>query len=184
MDDLLGVPTVQSPRSYSSTALHTDEERNVGIPEPARPRAKSHSIPFAMERPKPRRRPTAVRVRPMLDEKTLRTEQTRSAAPSIRSNPSVRSTSSSERTPLIKAGVRQDLRRTADEVETQQSEAKAIALGRMVEVGLPLVMYVGREPLTPVRTRSAARSSASAARGTSRSLGPQASMPCRRLCRA
>lgn len=133
-EHILDEPSVQSPRSYSGVALsdNADEERNVGIRAP--PPSQRNSFSFPSERPKPQRRPTAVRVRPMLDEKTLKQEQSRSTATSLRS------TSSSERTPLIKAGVRQDLRRTADEVENHKTEAKAIALGRMVEVGLPLVM--------------------------------------------
>jgi putative membrane protein len=49
-----------------------------------------------------------------------------------------------ERTPLIKPGVRPDIRRTAEDVERSISAVKQveIGLGKMVELGLPLIMSV------------------------------------------
>lgn len=136
-------PPVRSPRSYSTTALNDrgDEERVVGLnlaPPTSPTRAKSHSFSFppsspVQPRPKPIRRPvrrpTAVRVRPTLTEKK---------PPSSGSSSSV-----NERTPLIKSGVRSDLRRTQHDVDTQSSSLESAhrdKLGRMVEVGLPLII--------------------------------------------
>jgi len=45
-----------------------------------------------------------------------------------------------ERTPLIKPGVKPDIRRTAEDVA--KSMQVEVGLGRMVELGLPLIMYV------------------------------------------
>jgi putative membrane protein len=45
-------------------------------------------------------------------------------------------TTLNERTPLIKSGVRPDIRRTNDDVDRQS----VAGLGRLVEVGLPLIM--------------------------------------------
>lgn len=44
-----------------------------------------------------------------------------------------------ERTPLIKSGVKPDIRRTAEDVA--KSMQVEVGLGRMVELGLPLIMY-------------------------------------------
>ncbi|KLT44479.1 UPF0187-domain-containing protein [Cutaneotrichosporon oleaginosum] len=135
-------PPVLSPRSYSTTALQErgDEERVVGLslaPPSSPTRVKSNSFSFPPpspvevrpNRPRPVRRPTAVRVRPTITEKT--------------STSSSGNSSANERTPLIKSGVRSDLRRTHQDVETQTSSLKTAhrdKLGRMVEVGLPLVI--------------------------------------------
>jgi len=43
-----------------------------------------------------------------------------------------------ERTPLIKSGVKPDIRRTAEDVA--KSMQVEVGLGRMVELGLPLIM--------------------------------------------
>jgi hypothetical protein len=43
-----------------------------------------------------------------------------------------------ERTPLIKPGVKPDIRRTAEDVA--KSMQVEVGLGRMVELGLPLIM--------------------------------------------
>lgn len=140
--DSSNIPHVLSPRSYSTTALAdrngVDEERVVGLglaPPTSPTRAKSNSFSFPptsptkQERPKPIRRPTAVRVRrPTLSEK--KSMASSSGGSSV-----------SERTPLIKSGVRTDNRRTHEEVETQSSTLEsAHRLGRMIEVGLPLVI--------------------------------------------
>jgi hypothetical protein len=45
-----------------------------------------------------------------------------------------------ERTPLIKSGVKPDIRRTAEDVAN--SMQVEVGLGRMVELGLPLIMSV------------------------------------------
>lgn len=47
-----------------------------------------------------------------------------------------------ERTPLIKAGVKPDIRRTPGDVERslQLMRDDKVGLGRMVELGLPLIM--------------------------------------------
>jgi hypothetical protein len=49
-----------------------------------------------------------------------------------------------ERTPLIKVGVKPDIRRTAEDVERSRTAVKQVevGLGKMVELGLPLIMYV------------------------------------------
>jgi hypothetical protein len=49
-----------------------------------------------------------------------------------------------ERTPLIKPGVRPDIRRTAEDVERSITAIKQVevGLGKMVELGLPLIMSV------------------------------------------
>jgi hypothetical protein len=48
-----------------------------------------------------------------------------------------------ERTPLIKIGVKPDIRRTAEDVERSRTAVKQVevGLGKMVELGLPLIMY-------------------------------------------
>jgi putative membrane protein len=47
-----------------------------------------------------------------------------------------------ERTPLIKPGVKPDVRRTPEDVRAAAETIKRteIGLGRMVELGLPLIM--------------------------------------------
>jgi putative membrane protein len=47
-----------------------------------------------------------------------------------------------ERTPLIKPGVKPDVRRTPEDVRVAAKTIKRaeIGLGRMVELGLPLIM--------------------------------------------
>lgn len=47
-----------------------------------------------------------------------------------------------ERTPLIKPGVKPDVRRTPEDVRVAAETIKRaeIGLGRMVELGLPLIM--------------------------------------------
>ena len=77
------------------------------------------------------RRPTAVRVS-MAEVEALRENSTSSATSAHKS---VSATSLTERTPLIKAGVKPDIRRTLRDVE-----ASTVGFGRMVEVGLPLVI--------------------------------------------
>jgi putative membrane protein len=136
-------PPVMSPRSYSTTALQDrgDEERVVGLnlaPPSSPTRAKSNSFSFPPPSPvearpkpirRPVRRPTAVRVRPTITEKKSTTSSGNSSA--------------NERTPLIKSGVRSDLRRTHHDVDTQTSSLESAhrdKLGRMVEVGLPLII--------------------------------------------
>jgi putative membrane protein len=49
-----------------------------------------------------------------------------------------------ERTPLIKPGVKPDVRRTPEDVKVSEEVMKRaeIGLGRMVELGLPLIMCV------------------------------------------
>ena len=49
-----------------------------------------------------------------------------------------------ERTPLISAGVRPDLRKTMSDADPKKIEVvrAQVGLGRMVELGLPLVMWV------------------------------------------
>lgn len=132
-------PRVLSPRSYSTTALQDrgDEERVLGLhmaPPTSPTRAKSNSFSFPPNvanggRPKPIRRPTAVRVRPTLTEKKSMASSTANSV--------------NERTPLIKSGVRTDNRRTHEDVDEQSTHFKMAnrdSLGGMVEVGLPLVI--------------------------------------------
>jgi hypothetical protein len=49
-----------------------------------------------------------------------------------------------ERTPLIKAGVTPDIRRTAEDVERSRTALMSAGggIGKMVELGLPLIMWV------------------------------------------
>jgi len=48
-----------------------------------------------------------------------------------------------ERTPLIKPGVKPDMHKTTDDTESNKILRRAeVGLGRMVELGLPLIMYV------------------------------------------
>jgi hypothetical protein len=51
-----------------------------------------------------------------------------------------KATNLGERTPLIKSGVKPDIRRTAEDVA--KSMQVEVGLGRMVELGLPLIMPV------------------------------------------
>lgn len=144
--DILGAPTVMSPRSYSMSAVSIgDEEENIGgsggsgssSPRkrtvsksyPASPNNKPETVSSWMggEKKKPVRRPTAVRVRPVLEVEVKNTTYLSS---------SKSTTTLNERTPLIKSGVRPDIRRTNDDVDRQS----VAGLGRLVEVGLPLIM--------------------------------------------
>ncbi|RSH87989.1 uncharacterized protein EHS24_000512 [Apiotrichum porosum] len=146
-----------SPRTYSGSALSTgEEELNVGLaPPPAPPNSKSNSFSFPItpnrspskdvpvawihaER-KAVRRPTAVRVR----RPTINEIEKKASARSTSAMSRLSTTSTvNERTPLIKSGVRQDIRRTAEDVDAAAAAASSAdsVLGRMVEVGLPLVI--------------------------------------------
>ncbi|KAL1413181.1 hypothetical protein Q8F55_000931 [Vanrija albida] len=142
--DILDAPTVMSPRSYSTSAVSIgDEEENIGSGSSSpRKRAVSKSYPTSPsnkpetmaswiggeKKPKPARRPTAVRVRPVIE---VEVKATATLLTSSRST-----TTLNERTPLIKSGVRPDIRRTNDDVDRQS----VAGLGRLVEVGLPLII--------------------------------------------
>lgn len=136
----------EPPRSYTRSYARSlgEEENVVGMDSPPKVKSQSFSFPNSPERQegsgpnvsgwfvrqRPKRRPTAIRV----------------WTPSeIDIPPSLNSAASTvtERTPLIKFGVRPDVRRTADEVHKQRVQHQSGGnLGGLVEVGLPLVMYV------------------------------------------
>lgn len=124
-------PLADSPSGLISD---TDEEAHLGL-RPTSPthisQSPSHSNGFKnafsrlRERAPLKRRPTAVRVsEDRYDHKSRRE----------RSSPRMIRPSANERTPLIKAGVKPDIRWTAEEGKAD------IGLGRMVELGLPLIM--------------------------------------------
>lgn len=110
-----------SPRSYSGKTV-VDEESTVGVASSLGKKSSSEWL----RKKKPRkwvRRPTTVRIN----------SQEAARAASYGSIGSA--------TPLIKAGVRTDVRRTVEEVDAAVASHTEIAgYGRMVEVGLPLVM--------------------------------------------
>lgn len=131
-----GALECSSPRSFSG--VH-DEEREVGLPAGARVRPPLFTISSnatLVDSPEPsrfirQRRPSTVKV---LDERVPRVGS--------RSPPSRLSTMS-ERTPLIKAGVRQDHHHSSVDLAARAAGAASVeevGLSGMVEVGLPLVM--------------------------------------------
>ncbi|TXT16028.1 hypothetical protein VHUM_00531 [Vanrija humicola] len=143
--DILGAQKVMSPRSYSMSAVSVgDEEENIGGSGSSSPRKRAASKSFPAspnkqetpslwiggeKKKKPAsRRPTAVRVRPVLEVEVNNTGSYLSSSKST--------TTLNERTPLIKPGVRPDIRRTNDDVDRQS----VAGLGRLVEVGLPLII--------------------------------------------
>jgi putative membrane protein len=95
-----------------------------------------------------KRRPTAVRVvvpdefrdHPTRDQDDHDHEaQTRHAS----LNGKTTRSQANERTPLIKAGVKPDYRKSVDETQAMAVMRRAeVGLGRMVELGLPLIMCV------------------------------------------
>lgn len=112
----------------------------------------SHSPPSrlrsALDHLKPsrgglKRRPTAVRiVLPDHEEDCPLPHNGRT----VHDLPPLHDVTPSERTPLIKPGVKPDIRRTAEDVERSKDAVKQVevGLGKMVELGLPLIMCVGR----------------------------------------
>lgn len=128
-----GTSQCSSPRSFSG--VH-DEERNVGLPTGARVRPPffTNSSAATLVDAEPsgftrQRRPSTVKV---LDEKIPRKGS--------KSPPSKLSTMS-ERTPLIKAGVRPDHHSSVDlSARAGSASVEEVGLSGMVEVGLPLVM--------------------------------------------
>jgi putative membrane protein len=131
-ESVFGGSACSSPRSLSGVL---DEESNVGVrkqsiagvSEQTRTIKKVSSVEWRAAKPTKRaRRPTAVRVRDL-----------ENLSVSIPPPSAGSSTSLNERTPLLKAGVRTDTRRTVEDVGSKTSE---VAFGRMVEVGLPLVV--------------------------------------------
>jgi hypothetical protein len=82
-----------------------------------------------------KRRPTAVRIMDPNENQGHRMGYSRDGPPLHDVN---KATNLGERTPLIKSGVKPDIRRTAEDVA--KSMQVEVGLGRMVELGLPLIM--------------------------------------------
>jgi hypothetical protein len=96
----------------------------------------NHLRPTRPNRAGLKRRPTAVRI-------LLPSEPQRESSRS-RDRPPLHDVN--ERTPLIKVGVTPDIRRTAEDVERSRTALKSAGvgggIGKMVELGLPLIMQV------------------------------------------
>jgi len=119
----LNSPSLGSMRSHASDT-------------PLSPFSHSHGRPF-------KRRPTAVRV---LSPERFRDDSHRRVV-GHHGDVAGRSTlkrrrKPSERTPLIKAGVKPDLRKSIDDTQATMDVMRRaeVGLGRMVELGLPLIM--------------------------------------------
>jgi hypothetical protein len=82
-----------------------------------------------------KRRPTAVRIMDPNENQGQRMGYSRDGPPLHDVH---KATNLGERTPLIKSGVKPDIRRTAEDVA--KSMQVEVGLGRMVELGLPLIM--------------------------------------------
>lgn len=130
-----GASECSSPRSYSG--VH-DEEREVGLPTGARVRPPLFTISSnatLVDTPEPsgfmrQRRPSTVKV---LDDRVPRKGS---------KSPPHKLSTMSERTPLIKAGVRQDHKHSSVDLAARATapSVEEVGLSGMVEVGLPLVM--------------------------------------------
>lgn len=87
-----------------------------------------------------KRRPTAVRVPERYRDKTAEPagEMYRETSVTLK-----RRRRPNERTPLIKAGVKPDVRKSVDDAQATMNVMRRaeVGLGRMVELGLPLIMY-------------------------------------------
>ena len=145
-----------------------DEEASLGLPASASAISQSHSMdsnnrsrspvsimsqgsdrgglrsPLDHLRPRPttlKRRPTAVRV--VLPD-GFDDKPTVSRPDAVARKGEERIGRPTERTPLIKAGVKPDLRKTLDDAETSASvlQHAEVGLGEMVELGLPSIMWV------------------------------------------
>lgn len=133
----------QSPHTLVESPSASDEEANLCSPRSPGISA-STSLPHfntnkhsgngfiarLRKRNQPKRRPTAVRVAE--DRYDHQSTHERSSPRSIRPS------ANTERTPLIKAGVKPDIRWTGP--ATGERQNAEIGLGRMVELGLPLIM--------------------------------------------
>ena len=143
-----------SPKSQA------DEEASLGLPpQPLLSPATSHfsthshdSIPksspgkirSAIEHLRPvraglKRRPTNVRIVLPEDEENCPLPH-RPRYSGGQDHPPLHEVTANERTPLIKPGVTPDIRRTAEDVE--RSMQVEVGLGKMVQLGLPLIMCV------------------------------------------
>lgn len=151
---------MSSPIPISPNSHVHDEEAHIGSssrpllsPSPSHVSAQSHDshpgkLRSALDHLRPtraglKRRPTNVRIvlpdgtDPDDDRAPLAQAHGRS-----RDHPPLHEVTASERTPLIKPGVTPDIRRTAEDVERSRDAVKQveIGLGKMVELGLPLIM--------------------------------------------
>jgi putative membrane protein len=109
------------------------------------PRGSPSKLRSAMNHLRPvraglKRRPTAVRIMEPNENQGQRFGYSHDGPPLHDVNKAT--TNLGERTPLIKSGVKPDIRRTAEDVA--KSMQVEVGLGRMVELGLPLIMSVQR----------------------------------------
>jgi hypothetical protein len=107
------------------------------------PRGSPSKLRSAMNHLRPvraglKRRPTAVRIMEPDENQGQRFGYSHDGPPLHDVNKAT--TNLGERTPLIKSGVKPDIRRTAEDVAN--SMQVEVGLGRMVELGLPLIMSV------------------------------------------
>jgi len=158
-------PTGNPPRAMRSTSPDTmpiqeDEEAALGLLSsrsrrilspglysPSHGSLRSHlsDAPVSpmsrfYSRPMIKRRPTAVRVPERYRDKTAEPagEMYRETSVTLK-----RRRRPNERTPLIKAGVKPDVRKSVDDAQATMNVMRRaeVGLGRMVELGLPLIMY-------------------------------------------
>lgn len=145
-------------------SIGEDEEASLGVAGQSRPllspatssfshrsqeapvRASPSKLRSAMNHLQParaglKRRPTSVRIMSPSEEQGRGFSFRKDKPPlhDVNKVPGV-----GERTPLIKSGVKPDIRRTAEDVERSITAVKQveIGLGKMVELGLPLIMSV------------------------------------------
>lgn len=123
-----------------------DEESHLGLPGPSPSPSPSSPGPGPIKsavnrlrgRATLKRRPTAVRVVSADHLRQRYAEQERMDGRRVGDDDMVqigKGKAVHERTPLIKAGVKPDVRLTRDDVRLPE-----VGLGRMVELGLPLIM--------------------------------------------
>lgn len=132
------------------TPSRSQREQGRGLYSPSLGSMRSHASdtplsPFSHSHGRPviKRRPTAVRV---LSPERFRDDSRRRVV-DHHGEVAGRSTlkrrrKPTERTPLIKAGVKPDLRKSLDDTQTTMDVMRRaeVGLGRMVELGLPLIM--------------------------------------------
>jgi putative membrane protein len=139
----LGVERIQSrpllSPATSSFSHRSQEGQNRASPSKLR----SAFNQFRPARAGLKRRPTAVRIMSPSEEQGRGFSFKKDKPPlhDVNKVPNL-----GERTPLIKPGVKPDIRRTAEDVERSITAVKQVevGLGKMVELGLPLIMSVCR----------------------------------------
>jgi len=124
-------------RPLLSPATSSFSNRSQDVPRESPSKLRSAIKHLRPARAGLKRRPTAVRIMEPGENQGQRFGYSHDGPPLHDVN---KATNLGERTPLIKSGVKPDIRRTAEDVA--KSMQVEVGLGRMVELGLPLIMSV------------------------------------------